>query len=223
MNGSNVKLCVECGCPYDILWPSCPECGAPNESYRVAADIRGYATECPNCGAPSNGLRVCQWCKSIIPYVGSSRNSSYSTNRTILECELKRLVSDRNMYSYIICHISVNGHELMQVRDMSAHEGMTLVLLGVQNSIYTNFISCPLMHSFYMSQQGLYTRVFGIDFMNAAQVSDEILQQVYEVTTEQVFCNFEYGDSRGSGSESGNNVAAAAIGGVILGSVLDNF
>lgn len=217
---SNTIICPECGCPYDFTNRVCPECGAPNQTLSGSVDIRGYATECSCCGAPSNGYKMCQWCGSAIQYVGLSSNGGGSNNRTILECEFKRIVNDRNMYPYIICHINVNGHELMQAIDDLSPEGMKLALLGVQGTVFANFQSFNDMHSFYSIGNGIFNRAFGVDYSSAAKIADEILRQVYEVTTEQVSCNFEYGQSN---SSSDGDVAAAAIGGVILGSFLDNF
>ena len=199
----------------------CPECGFPNNSLSHATDIRGYATECSCCGAPSNGLRICQWCGSAIHFLGASQNKSGSNNRTILECEFKRVANDRNLYPYIICHVTVNGHELMQLRDEDVQRGLTLALMGVRGLVYDNFVDYAGMHSFYRESQDVYSRVFGIDYISAAQVADEILTQVYEVTDEQVMCNYEYGQANTTGNDS--NVAAAAVGGAILGAFLGNF
>lgn len=216
---SNTIICSECGCPYDVSRRACPECGNPNTFVAVATDIQGYSAECSCCGAPSNGLRICQWCGSAIQYVGTSQNSTTSNNKTILECEFRRVANDRNLYPYIICHVYVNGHELLQLTDDGSQKGLTLNLLGVFGLVQNNYNSYPGSHSFFMVQNGVYSRSFGIDYSSAAMVADEVLRQVYEVTSEQVSCNFEYGQNR---SEGEGNVAAAALGGVILGAFLDN-
>lgn len=218
---NNTIICPECGCPYDSTNSACPECGAPNNTISGFADIRGYATECSCCGAPSNGFKMCQWCGSAIQYIGQASNGKASNNRTILECEFKRIVNDRNLYSYIICHVNVNGHELMQVVDNNSPEGMKLSLFGVQGSVFANFQSFNEMHSFYSTGNGVFNRAFGIDYPSAAATADDILRQVYEVTSEQVSCNFEYGQV--SNNSSDGNVAAAAIGGVLLGALFDDF
>ncbi len=211
--------CPECGCPYDRSRMTCPECGAPNTQVSAAVDINGYATECSNCGAPANGYRVCQWCGSPIRYIGTgTATQAGGSNKVILECEFKRILNDRSQYAYIICHVNVNGHELMQVVDDCSPRGMVLQLLGVQGMVLNNLQRYPGMHSFYNSAYGVFERAFGVDFSSAAQVAAEILRQVYEVTSEQVSCAFEYGQ-QSSGSD---NVAAAAIGGVLLGAFLDN-
>lgn len=219
MNNNN-RTCPECGCPYPVTRKACPECGSPNIVAPTSIDITGYATECSSCGAPSNGLRVCQWCGSAIHFVGTGNNNSGSNNKTILECEFKRLANDRNLYSYIICHVFVNGHELMQLLDDRSHNGLTLLLLGVFGIVFNNFNAYRGRHSFIMSQNGIYSRTFGLDFSSAATTADEILRQVYEVTSEQVSCSFEYGQN-GTGGDG--NVAAAAIGGAIIGAFLDGF
>ena len=108
----------------------------------------------------------------------------------------------------------------MQLQDDGSPGGLTLMLLGVFGMVYKNFQSYPEMHSFYMSQSGMYARTFGVDFSAAARVADDILRKVYEVTSEQVSCNFEYGQNSTNGD---GNVAAAALGGVLLGAFLDNF
>lgn len=94
------------------------------------------------------------------------------------------------------------------------------MLLGVMGMIFNNFQSYPERHSFYMSQNGMYARTFGVDYSIAARVADDILRKVYEVTSEQVTCSFEYGQNNSSGD---GNVAAAALGGVLLGAFLDGF
>lgn len=217
---ANKITCPECGCPYSPSSRSCPECGAPNRAVSLGTDIQGYSVECSCCGAPSNGLRVCQWCGNAIKYVGVTSAQGGSNNRTILECEFKRVANDRNLYPYIICHICVNGHELMQLQDDRSPGGLTLMLLGVIGMIFNNFQSYPERHSFYMSQTGMYARTFGVDYSIAARVADDILRKVYEVTSEQVTCNFEYGQNSSSGD---GNVAAAALGGVLLGAFFDGF
>lgn len=218
---SNTITCAECGCPYESTKMVCPECGAPNCLIGASTDIRGYATECSCCGAPSNGYKLCQWCGSSIQYIGQMASGGGSNNKTILECEFKRIVSDRNLYPYIVCHINVNGHELMQAIDNCSPDGMTLCLLGVQGTVMSNFMNYTEMHSFCSSGNGIFNRTFGIDYLSAAKTADEILRQVYEVTSEQVSCNFEYGQSSNASSDS--DVAAAAIGGLLLGSFLDDF
>lgn len=212
--------CPECGCPYEITLLTCPECGCPNNSISTPSDINGFSVVCSCCGAPANGYRVCQWCGSPIEYIGHKKNTSMSANRTILECEFKRMVNDRTMYPYIICHISVNGHELLQLSDDCSNTGLTLFLMGVFGAIQNNLNLYHNKHSFYLAQNGVYARSFGVDYNSAAQVADEILQQVYEVHSETVVCNFEYGQRS---SSIDGNVAAAAIGGVLLGSLFDNF
>lgn len=210
-------VCPKCGYPYETNSPTCPECGCPNNATSTPTDINGFSIICSCCGAPVNGSRVCQWCGSPIEYIGYKRNASLSTNQTILECEFKRVVNDRTMYSYIICHISINGHELLQLKDDCSSTGLTLFLMGVFGDVFNNLNEYRNRHSFYLAQNGVYARSFGVDYNLAAQMAAEILQQVYEVHSETVVCTFEYGQR----SSMDGNVTAAAIGGVLLGSLFD--
>ena len=71
-------------------------------------------------------------------------------------------------------------------------------------------------HSFRPVRSGIYARSFGTDFCEAARVADDILGTVYEVTTEQVSCNFEFG-KRKRDKDDDNDDNFGSVGAEMLG------